>query len=362
MSREIESKVLQALRTVQDPDLNQDLVALKMITDLEISETKISFTIKLTTPACPLKEVIKSNCIAAIHGLVCMEYEVIINFDAEVTSSARKNLIDLPSVKNVIAIASGKGGVGKSTVASNLAVSLAMQGANVGLLDADIFGPSIPTMFSCEKEKPRVEKIDGKSYMLPVERYGVRLMSIGLLTAEADSSVVWRGPMASKVLKQLLADTLWGEIDYLLVDLPPGTSDIHITICQAAPLTGAVVVTTPQRVATMDAGRAIEMFTKELINVKILGIIENMSYYLGSGGEKIFPFGKDGGAFLAERYQAPLLGRIPLDPIICSMGDLGKLIVLDDESYSAKVFLETSQLLAQGISIANISTTKKTNN
>jgi ATP-binding protein involved in chromosome partitioning len=232
-------------------------------------------------------------------------------------------------LKNIIAIASGKGGVGKSTVASNLAVALAQMGAKVGLVDADIFGPSIPTMFNCLKEKPSVKQIEGRNVIIPLEQYGVKLMSIGLLVSENDA-VVWRGPMASKALQQFLGDTEWGELDYLLIDLPPGTSDIHLTLVQSVPVTGAVIVTTPQKVALADARKGLSMFRQAQINVPILGIVENMAYFTPAElpDHKYYIFGKDGGKILAEEAGTVLLGQIPLVQSIRESGDSGYPAVL----------------------------------
>ncbi|HEY3430789.1 MAG TPA: Mrp/NBP35 family ATP-binding protein, partial [Cyclobacteriaceae bacterium] len=246
-----QTDVLKALSTVEDPDLKRDLVSLNMIKDVQVAPGKISFTVVLTTPACPLKEKIRQDCEDALIAAFGNDLEFDITMSSSVTTS-RSNAPLLPGVKNIIAIASGKGGVGKSTVTTNLAVALAKSGAKVGLIDADIFGPSIPTMFNCEHEQPSVKELNGKNVIIPLEQYGVKLMSIGFL-APPDSAVIWRGPMASSALKQFFSDALWGDLDYLLIDLPPGTSDIHLTMVQTVPVTGAVIVTTPQKVALADA-------------------------------------------------------------------------------------------------------------
>lgn len=353
---ELHDKILAALATVEDPDLKKDLVSLNMIRDLSINEGDVKFTLVLTTFACPLKELIKLNCINAIHLLVGAQWNVIIEIDAQVTNHIKRS-IDLPNVKNIIAIASGKGGVGKSTVATNIATSLAKQGAKVGLLDADIFGPSIPIMFGCDGKKPFIEKIGEKNYIVPILCHQVKIMSIGLLTPQEDAAVVWRGPMASKALRQMITDTLWGDLDYLFVDLPPGTSDIHITLAQCVPLSGAVIVTTPQRISTADALKAIDMFTKQIINVPILGIVENMSYYLiheKNIDRKVFHFGKNGGRDIAKKFDFPFLGELPIDENICNSCDEGVPIVMNEESISAKFFQIISQSLAQQISIENL--------
>ncbi len=286
-------EVLQALSTVQDPDLGKDLVTLGMIQKLVVEGKRIEFTINLTTPACPLKELIKNQCLDAIRKVAGDDCQIKIEITADVTSTMGSETPELQNIKNMIAIASGKGGVGKSTVTANIAVALAKQGAKVGLIDADIFGPSIPTMFNCEKEQPGIKQVDGKNLIQPVEQYGVKLISIGFLTP-AENAIVWRGPMASSALKQFITDTDWGELDYLLFDLPPGTSDIHLTLVQTIPVTGAVIVSTPQKVAIADAIKGIGMFKQPQINVPLLGLIENMSYFTPEElpDNKYYIFGK----------------------------------------------------------------------
>ena len=303
-----EKDVLQALSTVEDPDLKKDLVTLNMIQDIKIDGNKVSFTVELTTPACPLKEMIKNDCLAAISGHLGENVEVNINMSSIVTSSRLQGTPILPNVKNIIAVSSGKGGVGKSTVTANLAVSLVKNGATVGIIDADIFGPSIPTMFNCENEQPSLVEKDGKNFIVPIEQYGVKLISIGFLTP-SDNAVIWRGPMASSALKQFFSDADWGELDYLLIDLPPGTSDIHLTLVQSVPVTGALIVTTPQKVALADAIRGVAMFKQDQINVPVLGIIENMAWFTPAElpENKYYIFGQDGGKQLAEKYDIPLI-------------------------------------------------------
>ena len=271
-------QILKALGTVEEPDLKKDLVSLNMIQDIVIDGLNVSFTVMLTTPACPLKELIKSRCVEAIHSLVSKEIEINIEMKADVTSTRLGLSPTLPNVKNIIAISSGKGGVGKSTVSANLAVALAKTGARVGLIDADIFGPSIPVMFGVEDEKPGMIEEDGKNKIIPLKKHGVSLISIGFL-APSENAIVWRGPMASSALRQFIGDVKWGELDYLLIDLPPGTSDIHLTLVQSVPVTGALVVTTPQKVALEDARKGLTMFQQKQINVPILGVIENMAYF-----------------------------------------------------------------------------------
>ena len=331
-----------------------------MVHNVQASPGKIKFTIMLTTPACPLKEMIRKDCEKAISRHFGAEVKPDIEMSSTVTTSRNVNSV-LPEVKNIIAVSSGKGGVGKSTVASNLATSLSKSGAKVGLIDADIFGPSVPTMFNCEHERPNVRQENGQSLIIPIEQYGVKLMSIGFL-APPSGAVVWRGPMASSALKQFLSDTLWGELDYLLVDLPPGTSDIHLTLVQSVPVTGAIVVTTPQKVAISDAQKGISMFRQPQINVPVLGIVENMAYFTPKElpENQYFIFGKGGGAGLAKQHDISLLGQIPIVESIRESGDSGYPAVLKD-GISAKAFENLSQNVARQVAIRNatIEKTKK---
>jgi ATP-binding protein involved in chromosome partitioning len=345
--------IFKALATVQEPDLKKDLVTLNMIRDVRIEGNDIFFTVVLTTPACPLKEKIKKDCEEAI-AKVYPQAAVHINMTAEVTSILKSAV--MPNVKNLIAVASGKGGVGKSTVTANLAVALAQTGAKVGLIDADIFGPSIPVMFGVEHEKPLVQEIEGKQYIVPVEQYGVKIISMGFLSP-AESAVVWRGPMASKALVQFLGDTFWGELDYLLVDMPPGTSDIHLTLAQAVPVTGAVIVTTPQKVALADAQKSLAMFRQGAINIPILGVVENMAYFTPAElpQNKYYIFGRDGGKVMAERYNVPFLGEIPLVQGIREAGDIGRPVIAqgEEESPTYQAFKELAENLARQVAIRN---------
>jgi ATP-binding protein involved in chromosome partitioning len=353
-----EKDVLKALSTVQDPDLKKDLVTLNMIQDIKIDGNKVSFTVELTTPACPLKEMIKNDCLGAISKHLGENVEVDINMSSIVTTTRLSGAPILPNVKNIIAVASGKGGVGKSTVTANLAVSLVQNGAKVGIIDADIFGPSMPTMFNCENEQPSLVEKDGKNLIVPIEQYGVKLISIGFLTP-SDNAVIWRGPMASSALKQFFSDADWGELDYLLIDLPPGTSDIHLTLVQSVPVTGAIIVTTPQKVALADAVRGVAMFNQDQINVPILGIIENMSWFTPAElpDNKYFIFGQDGGKQLAEKYDLPLIGQIPLVQSVRESGDSGYPVVLKDD-ITAKAFNKASQAMAQQVAIRNATKSK----
>ncbi|MEQ8474812.1 Mrp/NBP35 family ATP-binding protein [Fulvivirga sp.] len=349
-----EADVLKALSTVDDPDLKKDLVTLNMIKDIEVFSDTIKFTVVLTTPACPLKELIKKNCTDAIHEHLDKSLAVEVHMTSNVTSTRNDGPI-LPGVKNIIAISSGKGGVGKSTVTANLAVALSNAGAKVGVIDADISGPSMPTMFNCEGEQPGVKQVNGKNVIIPLEQYGVKLISIGFL-APSDNAVVWRGPMASSALRQFISDTDWGELDYLLIDLPPGTSDIHLTMVQTVPVTGAIVVTTPQKVAVADARKGLSMFRQPQINVPILGIIENMAYFTPEElpDNKYYIFGKDGGLNLSEKYNVPFLGQIPIVQSIRESGDSGMPVVLKD-GLTADAFNELAEAVARQVAIRNAS-------
>ena len=354
-------RVFKALSTVEEPDLKKDLVTLGMVKDVKLEDNTVSFTIVLTTPACPLKELIRTRCTDAVKNEFGTDIQVIVNLTADVTTTRLGNAALLVGVKNIIAIASGKGGVGKSTVTSNLAVALAASGAKVGLIDADISGPSVPVMFGCELERPEIVAEDGKNLIIPIEKHGVKLISIGFLTPNDGAAVVWRGPMASSALKQFIGDCKWGELDYLLIDLPPGTSDIHLTLVQTLPVTGAIIVTTPQKVALADAQKGLSMFAQPQINVPILGVVENMAYFTPEElpNNKYYIFGKDGGKVLAERNHVDFLGQIPLVQSIREAGDQGKPIVMTD-SLTATAFTNLAERVAQQVAIRNASREKTT--
>ncbi len=311
----VEKDILKALSSVQEPDLGKDLVTLNMVKNIQISGNNVSFTVVLTTPACPLKDLLKNACINAIHSLVNSEATVDVSFTSN-TSSLRKDDNVLKGVKNIIAVVSGKGGVGKSTVASNLALSIAEGGAKVGLMDADIYGPSVHIMFGVRGERPMMKDIDGKGKIIPLERFGIKVMSIGLLVDEKQA-VVWRGPMVSSAIRQFVTDVDWGELDYLIIDMPPGTGDIHLTIVQTVPVTGVIVVTTPQLVALADAKKGIAMFNQAQLKVPVIGLVENMSYFTPKElpDNKYFIFGKEGGKNLAEEFDIPFLGRDSVNTI-----------------------------------------------
>jgi ATP-binding protein involved in chromosome partitioning len=349
-----QEQILQALSNVQEPDLGSDIVTLNMVKDLSINGNAVSFTIVLTTPACPMKDMMRNASINAIQLLVNKEAKVTVNFTAQ-TSSVRKDAgAVLPKVKNIIAVVSGKGGVGKSTVAANLALALSTGGAKVGLMDADIYGPSVPIMFGVRGERPKMINIGEKGMIVPLEKYGIKLMSIGLLVDEKNA-VVWRGPMASSAIRQFITDVFWDELDYLVIDMPPGTGDIHLTIMQTVPVTGVIVVTTPQDVALADAKKGIAMFGQAQINVPIIGIVENMSYFTPAElpDNKYYIFGKEGGRRLADEYDIPFLGQIPLVQSIREGGDKGSPIMISDEAITRSAFEQFAGLTARSIAMRN---------
>lgn len=346
--------VLEALSNVQEPDLGKDLVTLNMVRDVVVDGKNVSFTVELTTPACPLKEMIHNACVNAVHHLVDKEAVVNITMSAKVNSNRKDGKSVLPGVKNIIMVASGKGGVGKSTVAVNLALGLAQEGASVGLLDADIYGPSVPIMLGIRDERPMMTDVNGKGMIIPIERFGIKAMSIGLLIDEKQA-VIWRGPMASSALKQFVGDVNWGELDYLVIDLPPGTGDVHLTLAQTIPVTGAVVVSTPQLVAAADARKAIMMFKQPQINIPVLGIVENMAYFTPAElpENKYYIFGKGGAKQMAEQFDLPFLGEIPIVQSIREGGDNGIPAVMNDEPVTKKTFTTLAQKVAQNVAIRN---------
>jgi ATP-binding protein involved in chromosome partitioning len=343
-----EASVLEALRTVRDPDLHRDIVSLNFVRDVVIRGSDVSLTIELTTPACPVRDELKTASVQAIQAAVPGVGKVTVAMTSHVTGhNNQQKAAVLPGVKNTIAVASGKGGVGKSTIAVNLAVSLAAEGARVGLVDADVYGPSIPLMMGITG-RPQVRQ----QRLLPMENWGVKVMSIGFLV-DPMQAVIWRGPMASGAIKQFMTDVDWGELDYLIFDLPPGTGDIQLTLVQTIPLTGAVIVTTPQDISLADARKGFVMFQK--VNVPILGIIENMSYYVCphcGHRENIFDTG--GGRKAAEELGAPFLGEIPLYTNIRVAGDTGRPVVADKEAGpQAAIIGAIARNLAAQISIRN---------
>ena len=356
-----EAEILKALSNVQEPDLGKDLVTLNMIKDIAIDGNTVSFTLVLTTPACPMKDMMRSACENAIKILVNKAAIVQVNFTANTSSNRKDGQLVLNGVKNIIAVVSGKGGVGKSTVAANLALALAEGGASVGLMDADIYGPSVPIMFGIRGERPLMKELDGKAFIVPIEKFDIKLMSIGLLVDEKNA-VVWRGPMASSAIRQFVTEVDWGELDYLIIDMPPGTGDIHLTLIQTVPVTGAVVVTTPQTVALADAKKAIAMFAQAQINVPIIGLVENMAYFTPAElpNNKYYLFGKEGGKNLAEEYELPFLGQIPLVQSICEGGDDGVPAMVGEDAITQNAFRNFASLAVRNIAIrnANIPKTK----
>jgi ATP-binding protein involved in chromosome partitioning len=337
-----EAAVIEALRGVNDPELHQDLVSLGMVNKVVVSGGLLELTIDLTTPACPLKGQIEADIKAALHKLAGVEAVRII-FGSQVRSTTQNAL---PGVKNIVAIGSGKGGVGKSTIAANLAASLALEGASVGLLDADIYGPSQAKMFALDGQRLMA---DGAKNIIPLRNYGVKLISIANLV-EDGQALTWRGPILHGTLTQMLQQTLWGELDYLIVDLPPGTGDVQLSLSQLVPLTGAVLVTTPQEVALLDVRRAYTMLRK--IHVPVLGVIENMAYYQLPDGTRDYIFGQGGAARLAAKERLTLLGEIPITRRLSESGDSGKPIVLaDPDSPEALALRRAARMLAGQISI-----------
>jgi ATP-binding protein involved in chromosome partitioning len=339
-------QVLKALRVVQDPDLKRDLVALGFIKDVTIRDGRVAFKIELTTPACPVRDQMKEQARQAVEVLPDVSH-----VDITMTSQIRSSIPLqpsgglIPTIKNVIPVASGKGGVGKSTVSANLAHALARSGARVGIMDADVYGPSIPTILGVSGQP----EVDEQQRILPVEHDGLKVISMGFFV-KPEEAIVWRGPMLHKTVQQFLGGVLWGELDYLIIDLPPGSGDVSLTLCQSIPITGATVVSTPQHVALNVAQKAIAMFKK--LNVPILGIIENMSYYVTLDGRRDEIFGSGGARQLAERLQIPFLGEIPLATPIRVASDAGRPIVLTDpDSPWAKAFITAAENMAAQVSI-----------
>jgi ATP-binding protein involved in chromosome partitioning len=347
---QLEEEILSALRTVKDPDLHKDIVALKFVKDLKVDDGKASFAIELTTPACPVKKDMEQwarEAVMKVEGIRSVEIRMTSAVSARPPGAEKK---PIEGVKNIIAIGSGKGGVGKTTVTVNLAVALAQSGAKVGLMDADIYGPNVPLMMGT-MERPRAVN----NRIQPVSSYGVSIMSMGFLMSD-DTAVIWRGPMLHSAVQQFIRDVDWGDLDYLLVDLPPGTGDVQLTLTQTVPLMGAVVVSTPQDVALQDARKAIKMFRQ--VKADILGIVENMSYFqCPHCNQRTNIFSHGGGEETASRYRAPFLGEIPLDVTIREGGDTGKPIVLcNPEAPAAQAFAQIAGRVAAQVSVSNLST------
>ncbi|MFQ5693071.1 MAG: iron-sulfur cluster carrier protein ApbC [Nitrospinota bacterium] len=346
-----EAQVLDSLRQVVDPDLGRDIVSLGFVKDLKVEGSRVAFTIELTTPACPVKDKMQAQAEELVRG-VPGAGEVSVQMTAKVPQGrTQPNREAIRGVRNIIAVASGKGGVGKSTVAVNLAMALAQWGSAVGVMDSDIFGPSLPLLMNTSGQ-PRVAP---GNRILPLENYGVKLMSIGFLLGDRDDTpIIWRGPMVMSAVTQFVQNVEWGELDYLVVDMPPGTGDAHLTLTQKVPLTGAIIVTTPQDIALLDAKKGLQMFNK--VDTPILGIIENMSYLLCPHcGERSEIFGYGGGRKMAERYGVPYLGEIPLDVRTRECGDEGRpIVVAEPESPVAEAFRNAASAVAARISTINI--------
>ncbi len=351
-------EVIGVLANIQDPDLHRDIVSLGFIKKVEVTDRKVDIEIQLTTPACPVRDDMKAQAVKEVRKLG-FTGDVNVVMTSQVVGQANQVREQvLPGVKNTIAVASGKGGVGKSTVAVNLATALAKDGAKVGIVDADVYGPSLPLMLGVT-DKPETERIENDRFRIfPVEKFGIKMMSIGFLV-DTETPMIWRGPMASGAVKQFMTDVVWGDLDYMIFDLPPGTGDVQLTLVQTIPLTGAVIVTTPQDVSLADVRRGVKMFQK--VNVPIMGVIENMSYFVCSHcghREEIFSHG--GGRKTAEAFGVPFLGEIPLYTPIRIGGDTGRPIVLTEpESEQAQVIQSVARRLAAQISITNMSAEKK---
>ena len=322
------NQVLEALETITVPGEGQNMVESGAVKNVQVFGDEVVVDITIKNPSLQARKKTEVEILKTIHEQVYQKAKITTNIKVEAPAQPSVNEIKgkpIPGINNIIAVASGKGGVGKSTVTANLAVSLAKMGFNVGLLDADIYGPSMPIMFDVAHAKPLATEVDGKSKMVPVENYGVKMLSIGFFT-QPNQAVIWRGPMASKALNQMIFDAHWGELDFLLIDLPPGTGDIHLSIMQSMPVTGAVVVSTPQEVALADARKGVAMFQQEAINVPVLGIVENMAYFTPEElpDNKYYIFGKEGAKNLAEDLEVPFLGEIPLVQSIREAGDVGR--------------------------------------
>lgn len=346
----IPKTITDILRNVIFPESNENVVDLDMVQEIRTAGSRINFTLVFQRDDDPNIQAISEACANEIEKILGKEYDITIT----PKGIHRMKAPVLPGVKNIIAIASGKGGVGKSTVAVNLAVALAKTGAKVGLIDADIFGPSIPKMFGEEAARPYIEEVEGRDMIIPVEKYGVKILSIGFFSNQ-DSALIWRGPVASNALKQLIVQGLWGELDYMLIDLPPGTSDIHLTIVQTLPVTGSVIVTTPQDVALADVIKGVSMFKSKSINVPVLGIIENMSWFTPAElpENKYYIFGKDGGKNLAKKMGIPFLGQIPIVMSIREGGDNGIPVAWKEETATENSFMKLAANVIQQLEYRN---------
>lgn len=346
----IPKTITDILSNVNFPGSQENIVELDMVQEIRIAGNRIGFTLVFQRDNDPNIQPLSETCANEIEKVLGKEYDITIT----PKGIHRMKMPVLPGVKNIIAIASGKGGVGKSTVAANLAVALAKSGAKVGLIDADIFGPSIPKMFGEEDARPYFEKVDGRDMIVPIEKFGVKVLSIGFFVDQANA-LIWRGPMASNALKQLIVEGLWGDLDYILIDLPPGTSDIHLTIVQTLPVTGSVIVTTPQSVALADVIKGVAMFKSKSVDVPVLGIIENMAWFTPEElpDNKYYIFGKDGGKNLATEMEIPFLGQIPIVMSIREGGDNGVPAACDETSVTGKSFMELAQNVIEQLKYRN---------
>ncbi len=355
-------QVLDALRKVTHPGKKKNIVELEMVSDLEVKDKEIHFSLIFDRPNDPFIRSLKKASVQSIKENVGEDAQIEGNIhvlsrekgEGAGTQEKQEQEIQLPGVKNIIAVASGKGGVGKSMVASNLAVSLAQTGAKVALVDADIYGPSVPKMFGAENEKPEGTQVNGKNKVLPLQKYGIKILSIGFFV-DPGQALIWRGPMASNAMKQLFTEAEWGQADYLVLDMPPGTGDIHLTLVQSLAVTGVIIVTTPQQMALADARKGVAMFRQEQINVPVLGVVENMSFFTPEDmpEKKYYIFGKQGGKRMAEEMNVPLLGEIPIDEKIMQGGESGRPQALDWNSKTGRAFREIAANIVKQIEIRN---------
>ncbi len=341
--------VLSALSRIIEPDLKKDIVALDLVRDIRLEGDTIHVSVEVSNPAMHSRKRMEEAVVFNVKQALGQELSVLVTVNP--LSGARANVRKvLPGVKHIVAIASGKGGVGKSTITANLAAGLAARGLRVGLIDADIYGPSMPLMFDVVHEKPGTRERDGKHWIVPVESYGVKLLSIGFF-AQTDQAIVWRGPMATKALEQMIKDVDWGELDLMLIDLPPGTGDIHLSLVQAVPLSGAIIVSTPQPVALIDARKGVGMFRLPSVNVPVLGIVENMAWFtpVELPENKYFIFGKGGAKALAEELKVPFLGEVPLIQSVREAGDVGRPAVLQGDTPAAAPFRHLCAMVSDSV-------------
>ncbi len=342
----LKKDILKALESITAPGEGKSLVESNSVKNIVVFDKEVIIDIEIGNPTLQAKKRVEVDIMKTIHEQVHSKADITVNVKAIVTEKPSNKIKgkEIPGIKNIIAVASGKGGVGKSTITANLAVTLSKMGFSVGILDADVYGPSMPIMFNVANEKPRSITIDGRSKMKPIESYGIKILSLGFFT-QPNQAVIWRGPMASKALNQLIFDADWGELDFLLLDLPPGTGDVHLSIVQALPITGAVIVSTPQNIALADARKGVAMFQQENINVPVLGIIENMSYFTPEElpNNKYYIFGKDGAKNLAEDVETKFLGEVPLVQSIREAGDYGSPVALQDNTILEETFINITK-------------------